>query len=570
MISLRPYQQFGLRRASARLRAGVRRILLVLPTGGGKTVIAAHICSSGVRQGKRLVFVAHRRELIKQAWCKLVRNGLDPRLVGVVMSGTSTKLCDDVAKPPGELKDEHLWAQWARWRPGAPVQVASIDTLRGMAKWDADVLIIDEAHRALCRSYLDLCDSFPRAVIIGLTATPYRADNRGLGELFEDLVQVATYADLIADGWIVDPDIHSVGGSDLPDLSQVKVKRSGDYDEHQLAQAVDKPRLVGKVVSHWLEHAGGVRTVIFCASVAHSKHVRDELVSAGIPAEHLDAHTPAECPHVDLCDCYARSAILRRLKFGVTRIVCNVDVLTEGWDMPSVKCAALLRPTLSRRVYMQQGGRILRPFESQRAILLDHAGLFERFGPVTRDVEHSLDPPKAKRAKVTSVANCKACHAAYEPPARVCPSCGEPIGEERDGEGRGLPEEVDGKLVLVHRGGSAPVIDERRAYWDALCASRGGHGPGWVYITWQNRFQAKPPRGWTVPLTDEELLAKAQDDAPKKARLREIMQEAQLKGWKQGAVGMRFKAEFDHFPPGAWVEECRASLPSILSMAGVQ
>jgi superfamily II DNA or RNA helicase len=506
-------------------------------------VVASHICLSGVRQGKRGLFVAHRRELIKQSFCKLVRNGIDPRQVGIVMGDTSGKLCDDVALPVDACTDEQLWEMWARRRPGAPMQVCSIDTLRNRAKIPADFIIIDEAHRSLSRSYVELCEEYPQAVILGLTATPFRADNRGLGELYEDLVEIAQYSELIRDGFILEPTILTVDAKDLPDLSQVSVKRGGDYDERELAEAVDKARLVGNIVDHWKEHAQGVRTVAFAASVAHSRHIAEAFNRDGVRAEHLDGESPTE----------ERDAILRRLASGETRLVSNCAVLQEGWDMPIVACCILARPTKSLGLYMQEAGRVLRPCDGKPfALILDHAACYAEHGSPTEDREYSLDSPKRRKKKATtSVTVCPECGAAVESGSRECPACGCVLIEAR--AGRAAPEEVDGKLVLVTK--TAP--DERRAYWDALCASRGSMGPGWVHLQYLNRFGTKPPVGWKVPLSEEERRAQDAEDSEKKERLRALIAEATRKGWKPGAAQMRFKAEFGFFPPGRWTAECQ-------------
>jgi len=308
-VILRPYQADAVARSREALRAGRRCILLVAPTGSGKTVIAAHIIASAVARGRRVLFVAHRRELIDQAFGKLRDAGLAD--VGVIMAGDR------------------------RRNPVAPVQVASIDTLRRRAKPASDLVIIDEAHRALARSYAELREAYPLATHLGLTATPYRADGRGLGDAYEALVSVASPATLIADGYLVEPRVYTVPASDLPDLSRVRLSR-GDYAPEQLSAAVDRVGLVGSIVEHWKRHARGVRTVAFAASVSHSQRIAAQFVAAGIAAEHLDGETPVD----------ERAAILRRLEACETLVVSNYGVLCEGWDQPAVKCCILARPTI--------------------------------------------------------------------------------------------------------------------------------------------------------------------------------------------------------------------------------
>jgi len=160
LIPLRPYQLEAVERVRKEIRSGATRVLVVAATGAGKTVLASHIIVRSVAGGRRVLFVAHRRELIDQCYRKLLASGMGESKVGVIMAG------DD------------------RRHPRAPVQVASIDTLRNRAKPKADIVIVDEAHRALAKSYRDLADEYPKAIHLGLTATPYRADGKGLGDAY--------------------------------------------------------------------------------------------------------------------------------------------------------------------------------------------------------------------------------------------------------------------------------------------------------------------------------------------------------------------------------------------------
>jgi superfamily II DNA or RNA helicase len=192
----------------------------------------------------------------------------------------------------------------------------------------ADLVFIDECHRSLARSYVELLGHYPRAVIIGLTATPYRADGKGLGDMYDALVLVSSPRELIDHGYLVEPRVFTVPESAMPDLDGVRV-RGGDYDEKALERAVDRSVLVGNIVEHWLKHAGGIRTVAFAVSVAHSRHIVERFREAGVAAEHLDGATPTT----------ERDAILARLEEGTTTVVSNVGCLCEGYDQPAVNRA---------------------------------------------------------------------------------------------------------------------------------------------------------------------------------------------------------------------------------------
>lgn len=270
----------------------MRRVCLVAPTGAGKTSIASSLILRAIERGERVVFLAHRRELISQAFKRLLDFGLPASCVGILMGGDP------------------------RRRLGAPIQVASVDTLRNRSKPIADVVFTDECHRATAKSYRNIAACYPDALHIGLTATPYRANGKGLGDAYDELVVVTSPKQLIAEGYLVEPRVFTVPKAEQPDLRGVRVAR-GDYASELLEQAMNRQSLVGNIVEHWKKHADGTRTVVFAVSVAHSKHITERFREAGVAAEHLDGMMATD----------DRDAVLRRLSEGATRVVSNVGVL---------------------------------------------------------------------------------------------------------------------------------------------------------------------------------------------------------------------------------------------------
>jgi DNA repair protein RadD len=503
-IPLRPYQE----EAIARVREAserVARVLMVLATGGGKTVIASWIVRTTKERGATVLFVAHRREIIAQTFCKLVRNGIPIDEVGVVMGDTPLAAGKLFPEDLGGLSDDALWAQFGRRRPWAKVQVGSVDTLRRRAKLGkVDLIIIDEAHRALAPSYVALVAAYPEAFVLGLTATPYRADGKGLDELFDDLVVIARPQLLIDLGFLVEPEVWSIPPSGRPDLAGVKT-RGGDYEIGALSGAMNRAELVGDIVDHWQRHAAGVRTVAFACTVEHSRRIADRFVAAGVAAEHLDGETPTA----------ERDAILGRLERGETLVVSNCGVLCEGWDQPSVKCCILARPTKSTGLYLQQAGRILRPWQGQRAIILDHAGCARDHGLPQDDREFTLagDSQKAKNAGAAGARECPECYRAVPNDAKVCPGCGAELAE---GPGGTDVAEVDGRLVKL-----AATQEERdlelvyaiEAEWRKKNAKRAAPmKPGWILHRFKEKAGGRrPPRSYKLPtLTEEELRARGE------------------------------------------------------------
>ena len=296
---LRPYQIAAIERLNATRAASRRCVLMAAPCGGGKTVIASAIVHDATVSGMRSMFMVHRRELVHQANRKLFQHGID---AGIIAAGFS----------PG---------------PQVPVQVASIATLHARAIRTstielppADLIIVDEAHHAPARTWRRLLAAYPSATIIGLTGTPCRGDGRGLGNLFEELIEVATVSELIAGKFLVPTRVYAPV---RPDLSGIRIDR-GDYNEGQLANRMNTAPLVGDIVEHWHKLGEGRRTVVFAVNVAHSVHLRDEFRRSGVLAEHIDGSTPVE----------ERDRILASLAAGKIEIVTNCQVLTEGWDCP--------------------------------------------------------------------------------------------------------------------------------------------------------------------------------------------------------------------------------------------
>lgn len=480
-VVLRPYQAKGIDGVRALIAAERRRVLMVCPTGGGKTVIASAVIVGAVRKGRRCLFLAHRKELIDQCYAKLRAAGLDEQHLGTILAGDK------------------------RRRPHAPVQVASIQTIVHRAKPPADVVFVDEAHHANAKSYETILAAYPDACVIGLTATPCRADGRGLGDVFADLVPVATFRDLAADGFLVAPRVFT-SRSPL-DLSKVKTT-GGDYNLAELDRAVNTRELVGDIVAHWQRIAEGRTTVVFASSVEHSQAIVAHFVEAGVAAEHLDGKTPKE----------EREAILARLASGETAVVSNMGVLTEGWDLPRTKCVVLARPTKSLGLYLQMAGRGLRPWGDVSAILLDHAGCVLAHGFPQDDREWSLEGKK-KRAAAPGVRTCPGpgCYAALPAGTPVCPECGH-VFESTEREGL---RHVDGDLLEVVPPSESP-IEERRAWYAAVCeqASRRGRKLGFARHRYREKF-GKWPR-----LSDVERLYYPAPAAPVLHQLAVVEAEA--------------------------------------------
>ena len=264
--SLRPYQLNKVAEARAMMGGGKKSICLVSPCGSGKTVIAAHIILSALSKGRRVLFLAHRRELINQ--------------------------CADKLKALGVLDYNVILPRHPQSNnPTSQMHIASIQTLIRREYPKADLIIVDEAHHAAARQYKSFLSNYPDAYVLGLTATPERLDGKGLDDIFQDLLEVATVPQLIEQGFLVKPTCLSpsremaekIKGS----LSGLKI-RGGDYDEGELGDAMDNKVLIGDIIEHWKEWAFGQKTIVFAASILHSQHIVEQFTNAGIAAAHID------------------------------------------------------------------------------------------------------------------------------------------------------------------------------------------------------------------------------------------------------------------------------------------
>ena len=457
-MSLRPYQTDIAAEFERHVERGDRSILLVAPTGSGKTVIASAIIASATR---RALVVAHRREIVNQTSDKLTARGVAH---GIIQAGDDDKL-----------------------RPQARVQVASIQTLHARAIRSstmlmplADLLIIDEAHHACAMTYQKVIEAYPDAIVLGLTATPCRGDGRGLGGIFETLIECPQIPELIEGKYLVRSRIYAPVE---PDLHGVKTQ-AGDYVENQLADRMDRPKLIGDIVTHWHKFGERRKTVAFACSVGHSVHITDEFIKAGVRAEHLDGTTSKD----------EREAILARLASGETEVVANCMVLTEGFDCPDIGCIVLARPT------MQMIGRGLRPADGKSdCVILDHSGAVFRHGLPEDRVEWTLSPDRQASApehtkrqssyesKLIECTQCSTLRLGGKP----CPNCG--FLPKRPAE---YTPHVEGNLGLVTNGkAKAGVFDP--AEWHAMLthiAEERGYKPGWIAHKFKEKFGFWPTR----------------------------------------------------------------------------
>ena len=416
---------------------------------------------SAQAKGKRVAFIANRTHLVDQTCRRLEQAGFT---YGVIQ-GANTR------------------------EPWRSVLVCSIQTLDRRGMPEVDLVVIDEAHS--CAGTKAYPEIMRNTFVIGLTATPY---SKGLGKhyetlngkLFEHVVTAARIQDLIREGYLVSADVWAPSE---PDLSRVHTM-AGDYNEKELGAAVDKPALVGDIISHWFRIANDTPTVVFATNITHSKHIVEQFRHAGVEAEHLDCYTTDD----------ERREILARVAAGETRIISNVGVLAEGWDFPACKTLILARPTKSLIRYLQMAGRVLRPFPGKdRAIILDHSGAVRRLGFPWDDFGQQLDDGSPQKGETRAVPKealptpCPKCHFMRLPKTLLCESCG---FESRRPDG---VHQVAGELVqMTGKPKSQKRLQDMGRYsiYGQLCALAGARdkGEGWIKANYREIFGTWPNR----------------------------------------------------------------------------
>ena len=332
VMELRPYQKEA-REAVFEQWETVKRTLLVLPTGCGKTVVFAKVAEECVRKGQRVLILAHRGELLEQAADKIEK---------------STGL-----KSAVEKAESSCLGSWYRITVGSVQSLQREKRLSQFPRNYFGTIIIDEAHHCISDGYQKVLGHFPEARVLGVTATPDRGDMRNLGEYFESLAYEYTLPKAIREGYL-----SPIKALTLPvklDLSGVGIQ-AGDFKSGELATALD-PYLY-QIAEEMAQYCMDRKTVVFLPLVKTSQKFRDILNEKGFHATEVNGNSGD------------RSEILKDFEEGNYNVLCNSMLLTEGWDCPSVDCVVVLRPTKVRSLYSQMVGRGTRLYPGKEHLLL--------------------------------------------------------------------------------------------------------------------------------------------------------------------------------------------------------
>lgn len=454
-MKLRSYQQSGINDLRSQFAQGVKRTVYVAPCGAGKSKMMSFMAAAAAERGNSTMFLLHRSELIDQMAATLREDGIDYGIIA----------------PRIPMRDRLI-------------QIASVQTLnRRVSKITAPTLVIpDECHHAVAVTWRSILDYFADAYAVGLTATPQRLGGQGLGDVFGSLVIGPTARELIQQGYLAPYRYYAPPM--VADLTGIKTKL-GDFENGEIAIRMDRPAVIGDAVSHYLRLAPGKRAIAYCSSRQHSIHTAEAFSAAGISAKHIDGETPPG----------ERKQAIEDFRSGELTVLTNVDLISEGFDVPAMEAVILLRPTQSLTLYIQQSMRPMRPDKSnpfKEAVIIDHVGNVHRHGLPDEDREWSLEGIK-KRSRgeggAVSVRKCPGCFSVHRPQP-ICPYCGHVYNftPRQIAEEAGTLQEYDAaqsKKKRIEQGMA-------RTYEDLLRIERDrGYKPGWARIQWNFRQKKK-------------------------------------------------------------------------------
>lgn len=377
MFELRDYQQETISNIYHELKSGKRSLVVQQPPRTGKTVIMAEIARRTTEKHNRVLFIVHRKEIVEQVKSTFKQQGVDMDLCVVGMVQTVTRRVDKLSPP--------------------------------------DLILIDEAHHVLAETYMRIVNKFQKAIKLMFTATPYRLNGQGFEDVAEGLIEGKQVQ------WLIDHKRLSKVDYFAPKAINEKMLKTqhGDFSNKSISDAI-QPKIYGNAVKQYKKLANGTNAIAYCHNIDSAKRLADEFNRAGIKAVEVDGAT----------DDALREQIIADFKNGKIKVLTNVELFTEGLDLPGVDTVIQLRPTKSLSMFLQFSMRSMNYREGKTAIIIDHVGNVERFGLPTQDRHWSLKTKQKKKRSagedVMPTVTCSECFGTFFG-GRVCPYCGAEI-----------------------------------------------------------------------------------------------------------------------------------------------
>ncbi|WP_373742603.1 DEAD/DEAH box helicase [Jeotgalibaca porci] len=382
-FQLYDYQTELVTKARKSLTAGNKGVLIQSPPGSGKSVVIAEIARLTTDKGNRVMFLVHRKELVEQITETFKANEVNLDLCTIM---TVTKVANRLTQLP---------------KP--------------------NLIITDETHHSRAKTYRNIYDYYSDVPRLGFTATPWRMNGKGFEDIYSEMVEGKSVKWLIENNRLAPYEYYSIPEADIGKLQK---SSTGDYTNQSIEQAL-KNSIFGDVVENYIKVANEQKTILYAHSIEYSEKFADEFKSAGIKAVHVDSKTPSS----------ERDEIMNDFRNGKIKVLCNVDLISEGFDVPDCTCVIMARPTDSLVLYLQQSMRCMRYQPNKTATIIDHVANYTRhFLPDTDRIWNLKGFEKKRRKKqkseneisITECPNCFGVMSTVELRANEnrCPLCG--------------------------------------------------------------------------------------------------------------------------------------------------
>lgn len=399
MFKLFDYQQKLVDEARQALINGHKGVLIVSPPGSGKSVVISEIARLTTKHKRRVLFFVHRQELVNQITESFRSQGVDLNYAVVMTVGKVANRLNILPKP--------------------------------------NLIIVDESQHSRAKTYLKIFNYYKDVPRLGFSGSPWRLSGKGFKDIYSAMIEGPSTRWLIEHYKLAPFTVYGyqLGNSDL-----LKKSSTGDYSEKSMDEFT-KSIIHGDIVKSWLKFAKDRKTIVYCHSTSFSKIVAQEFNDANIKAVHVDAKTPPD----------KRKQIMDRFKDGSIKILCNVDLVSEGFNVPDCSCVVLLRPTQSLVIYLQQAMRAMRYQKDKHAIIIDQVGNFERFGLPDASRKWTLEDrskhsqKEGASADGIAIKTCPDCFAVIKAQCETCPICGHDFSIEI----RKLKQKKDQELRAV-------------------------------------------------------------------------------------------------------------------------
>lgn len=447
-MKLRDYQQELIDRIKQSIRKGNHSIIVQSPPRSGKTVVMADISKGATDKKNHVLFFSHRKEINDQVVKTFIMNDVDMNYITIGSVQSLVRKIDELPPP--------------------------------------EIILVDEAHHIKANSYKKILEAFPNALKLFFTGTPIRLNGQGFEDMADDLITGKSIKWLQEHGNIAPFKYYA---PNIIDTSQLK-RSGGDFTQKSMNEAF-KRAIYGDVIEHYNKLSRGKQAICYAHNVATAEHIAQEFSQAGITAEVVHGKTPKA----------QREAVMDNFRNKIIDILVNVELFTEGVDLPDVSTCIMLRPTQSLSLFLQFAMRPLNPRPGKTAVLIDHVGNYTRHGLPNEEREWTINGISKKRSEYNTkgeltIKQCEMCFGCFDSStSRVCPYCGhEPDLTERELEnikGIELQEITEAKVKKLKERVSTYVSSDMCDSVDELVEFKNQHGykNGWV-------FQQQKMRGW--------------------------------------------------------------------------